>query len=65
MSDGKVEFEGIKCTGETEKAILVKIEGTRHWIPKNQVDDDSDVYKTGTDGTLIISEWIAKEKGLV
>lgn len=64
MSD-KVEFEDVKCTGETEQAILVKIGGVRHWFPKSHVDDDSEVYKTGTDGTLIVSEWIAKEKGLV
>ena len=62
---GKVTFENIKCTGETEKAILVKIDGKRHWFPKDHVDDDSDVYKAGTDGKLIVSEWIANEKGLV
>lgn len=60
-----VEFRGVTCTAETKAAILVVIDEVEHWIPKSQVDDDSEVYKKGDEGTLIISEWIAQEKGLI
>lgn len=35
------------------------------WIPKSQINDDSEVYAKDTEGTLIITEWIAAQKGLV
>ena len=35
------------------------------WIPKSQIDDDSEVWEKGQDGTLVTSEWIALEKSLV
>jgi hypothetical protein len=34
-------------------------------VPKNQIDDDSEVYKKGTDGTLIVTEWLAEQKGWI
>lgn len=65
MRKDTVEIEGVVCTGETDKAIFVDIEGEEHCIPKSQVDQDSEVYKKGTDGRLVISRWIAEKKGLV
>lgn len=60
-----VEFENIRCEYETSKAIFVNIEGIKCWIPKSQIHDNSEVYKAGTEGTLVITEWIAVKKGLV
>ena len=36
-------------------------------IPQSQIDDDLEVYNDGesSEGTLIITEWIAKQKGLI
>jgi hypothetical protein len=48
----------------TDKALLVEVEGREIWIPQSQVDDDSEVYEEGQTGTLIVSDWIADEKGL-
>jgi hypothetical protein len=62
--DATVSFEDVTCKAETEKALLCIIDGEEHWIPKGQVDDDSEVYKRGDQGTLIVTEWIAKQKGL-
>ena len=62
--DGYLEFEDVVCIGETAKAIFVVIEKDRHWIPQSQVHDDSEVYKNGTRGTLVISQWIAQARGL-
>lgn len=66
----RAEFENALCVGESEKALLVKLPELEKpvWIPKSQVDDDSEVY--GADprenkGTLIVSQWIAEQKDLV
>jgi hypothetical protein len=66
----KVEFEGAECVRESDKAICVRgVEINDIWIPKTQVDDDSEVWgykpEARGPGRLIISEWIAKEKGLI
>jgi hypothetical protein len=65
MPKRTVEFEDVECTVETDNAILVEIEGEEHWIPKSQIDDASEVYGRGHEGTLIVTEWIATQKGLV
>jgi hypothetical protein len=53
--DDLATFEDIKCHRDTPDAILVKVEGKEVWIPKSHVHD----------GRLIISQWIAEQKGLV
>lgn len=68
-ADDLVYFKDCTVITETEKALLVECaewEGDM-WIPKSQIHDDSEVYggKDGTEGTLIISAWLAKQKGLV
>ena len=61
----KVEIQNVTVAHETDNALLVIIDGEKLWIPKSHIDDDSEVYKKDTEGTLVISEWIAKEKGLI
>lgn len=70
----KHDDEGISigeaiCVRETEKSIFVQMDpGKRsehHWIPQSQVHDDSDVWKVGQRGQLIIKRWWAEEKGFV
>lgn len=46
-------------------ALLVEIDGKNHWIPQSQIHDDSEVWKPGDDGELVIPEWLAIEKELV
>lgn len=66
-----VEFHDVVVKAESEKgsssdgALLCLIEGEEIWIPKSQITDDSEVYKIGTEGTLVITDWIAEKKGLV
>jgi hypothetical protein len=61
----KVEFEDVETEAETDNALLCTIDGKNVWIPKSQIDDNSEVWKKGDEGTLVVSEWIAEEKGLV
>lgn len=65
MSAGQVEFDGAVAIRESDKALLVSVDGQNVWIPKSHITDDSEVYKVGHSGKLVITEWIATEKGLV
>lgn len=59
-----VAIEGVVCTAASEKAIRVRIDGDHYWIPQSQVTDDSEVYRKGDEGKLVITRWIAEQKGL-
>jgi hypothetical protein len=54
-----------KAIHQTEKAVLVEIDDEKHWIPQNQIHDDSEVWKKGDVGELVITQWIAEKCGLV
>jgi hypothetical protein len=60
-----VEFPDVTAIAQTDKALLCEIDGVQHWIPQSQISDDSEVYKKGDEGKLVITHWIAKEKGLI
>lgn len=65
-NDKVVRFDDVSVVRETDAALLCEIEGQEHWIPKSQIHDDSEVYDgdSNSTGTLVVSEWIAKQKGL-
>lgn len=59
-------FEGVTVKAATDKALLcVFDDGDEHWIPLSQIDDDSEVYEKGTEGALVVTKWIAEQKGLL
>ena len=54
------------CKRATDKALLCDIEGTEYWIPKSQIIGvESEVNDRDDEGTLVITEWLAIQKGLV
>ena len=66
-----VRFKHVHCTRETDKAIYVlipAIPGRRAawsgWIPQSQVHDDSEVWRENDRGELVLTRWIAEQKGL-
>jgi hypothetical protein len=63
----KISFYDCKAIRQTEKALLVYIPDleTEEWIPQSCVDDDSEVYKKGDCGELVIFDYFAKSKGWV
>lgn len=63
--DEAVEFENSVCSAETEKAIRAKVDGEFHWIPKSQLHDDSEIYRNGDTGKLVVKEWWAKKEGWI
>lgn len=67
-----VRLHNVRCLRATEKAIYVDIPATpgrraqwRGWIPQSQVHDDSEVWREDDTGDLVLSRWIAEQKGLV
>lgn len=51
---------------ETQAAFLIQYERGQHWIPKSQIVKY--IMNTGPNGDpdiMIVSEWIAKQKGII
>lgn len=56
-----------KVEAETEKAVCVSAPDFDEdmWVPKSQIDSDSEVFEEGTSGDLVVSDWFAEKKGWV
>ena len=62
---GTVRIEDCEAIRATDKAILVRIaDEEEHWIPQSQIHDDSEVWKDGDKGALVIKTWWAEKEGL-
>lgn len=59
------KIDDVEAIGETALALLCLIDGKEVWIPQGQISDDSEVWKVGDKGTLVIPEWLAIAKELV
>jgi hypothetical protein len=60
----KIRIDDVTILRTTDMAVLFEIDGSEYWIPQSQIDDDSEVWEEGDEGTLVISKWIADQKGL-
>ena len=58
------DVQGLRAS-DTGKALLCLIGEEEVWIPQSQIDDESEVYERGGEGMLVVSQWIAEQKGLV
>jgi hypothetical protein len=64
--DETLSIDNCRCTKETSFAILVLsdfFDKGEEWIPQSQIHDDSEVYREGTEGTLVVSAWLAQKRG--
>lgn len=62
---GDVTVYGVTVTRESEKALLIQTKGGEEiWLPKSQLKAGGTVSKKGDSGTIVMSRWIAGEKGL-
>ena len=60
-----VRIEDCEIIKATDKALLVRIgDEIEKWIPQSQIDDDSEVWKEGDKGDLVIKAWFAEKEGL-
>ncbi len=61
-----VTIEKVFAKAETAKALLVEIDGEPGvWIPQSVISEDSEVYKRGDEGKLVVRRWFAEREGLV
>jgi len=61
----KVIFEHVVGLLKTPAALVVRLDGTDVVVPDGQIDDDSEVWRAGDEGKLVVSEWWAIERRLV
>lgn len=68
---GGVAFDDVEVLRCTAKAAQYNIAGESVWIPHSQVHDDSELYydergavMSDDSGRLVITRWIAEQKGL-
>ena len=72
-SENTLIVEVTEVLVDSGKALLVRIDesdpvyettedGTA-WVPQSQIHDDSDVWKEGDSGALVVTRWIAEQKG--
>lgn len=58
MSNGIEIIKDAECVLETDKAIMVinsdEMKYTEHWIPKSVIHDNSEVWKIGQTGRLVV-----------
>jgi hypothetical protein len=70
LAIGGQQQHQVECLGNrlgsiaTSKAILVACEGEEARVPTSQIHEDSEVYKPGTEGILVIPRWVAEMKEL-
>lgn len=60
-----VTLSDVEALKETDAALLCLIDGREVWIPKSQIDDDSEVWEEGQSGDLVVTEWFATKEGLI
>lgn len=58
-------IENARAVGSTDKGLWISADDfdENEFIPQSQIDDDSEVYKEGHEGTLIVSDWFARKRG--
>jgi len=65
MAEEHHTFEDAVAIGDSALALQVKVEGVVRWVPKKLIHDDSECYKKGTNGTLILPLWFVEKNGWV
>lgn len=62
------EYTEIACEVriKTDRAVMIHDGAREAWIPRSQIEDpDPEDMEIGSHITLLISTWLAQEKGLI
>lgn len=70
--DKLITLSGVICKATTDKAMLiVDCDGSEHWMPRSHIRDanpddggETTIKSKGDEGDIVITEWIAKQKGI-
>ena len=71
LQPGTVELQAVFITAaKSGKAILVEVNGEEVWIPESQICPESEIsglmgLARHEAGRLVVTEWIARQKGLI
>lgn len=68
MARGDTHETYVEVIKTTPLALLCNIDGDEVWLPKSQIEDDGEVgpdAHEGDEGLLVMTAWIATEKGLI
>lgn len=59
------DVEDCRALRSTEKALLVECDDWDEalWIPLSQITEDSEVLEEDDEGTLVVTEWFAEQRG--
>jgi hypothetical protein len=63
-----VEFSGCTVKRESDSALLIHVPDFSDkpvWLPKSQITGDSEIQEVGDVGLLVITQWIATQKGMI
>ena len=64
-----VSLGNAQVIASTEKALRVQLDtGSKHWIPRSQIHDDSELYGNephNNSGELVVTAWFAEQERLV
>ena len=60
-----VALDAVVALRETRDAVLCAIRGHEVWIPQSQITDESEVWRAGHKGRLVVTRWLAEQKGFV
>jgi len=63
----KYTIEDAEAVGETPKGLWISASefDENVFVPYSQIHDDSEVYRVGHDGALVVNEWFAEQRGWV
>ena len=64
MSDGIFDIPNTTIIKATVKAILIKSPELKkeEWVPLSAIHDNSEIWKKGETGTLLVKSWFAEKK---
>jgi len=66
MTDVKMVEIYCRLVAETDLAICITDDDeTDYWIPKSQIDDETEIMPVDGTMTLVIPEWLVEKKGLI
>ncbi len=62
-----IRIDDARCIAETERAICIEAPefDEPQWVPQSQITADSEVWRRDDEGVLVVTEWIAGQKGWI
>lgn len=60
-----ISFPNVRALDvDPRRGVLAAIDGEERWIPQNVIHDDSEVWRKGDEGVLVLQEWWVAETWL-